>query len=102
MSHPSKTKGNSYERELVNQAAAKGLCAERAYASNGKALGHAETVDLVVSGARVQAKRRKSLAAFLKPPEGADVAVFREDRGESYALLRYSDFLDLLKAADGW
>lgn len=102
MSSASKRKGSSYERELVNSAIAAGLVAERAYGSNGRALGQAETVDIMVSGCRVQAKRRKRLAGFLKPPEGADVAAFREDRGETYALLRWADFLDLLRAADGW
>lgn len=102
MSHPSKTKGNSYERELVNQATAAGLIAERAYASNGKALGEAETVDLTVSGVRVQAKRRKALPAYLVPPEGADVTVFRQDRGESLVLMRYSDFLAWMRERDGY
>ena len=48
MTHPSKVKGNNYERELVKEAQAKGLEAERAYASNGKALGECEEVDLIV------------------------------------------------------
>lgn len=102
MTHRSKTKGNGFERELVNQANAAGLIAERAYASNGKALGCAESVDLLVSGCRVQAKRRKSLAAYLKPPEGADVTAFRENRGETMVLMRWEDFISLLREADGW
>lgn len=101
MSHPSKTKGNNYERELVNEARALGLDAERAYASNGKALGESEEVDIKVQGCRVQAKRRKSLAAFLKPTDGVDCVAFREDRGETYVLLRWKDFLDILKE-HGW
>lgn len=102
MTHSSKTKGNGFERELVNHANAAGLIAERAYASNGKSLGCAESVDLLVSGCRVQAKRRKSLAAFLKPPEGADVTVFREDRGETMVMMRWQDFVELLREAGGW
>ena len=102
MTHASKRKGSDYERELVKQATSAGLIAERAYASNGRALGCAETVDLTVSGCRVQAKRRKAIAGYLKPPDGADVAVFREHRGESLVLLRWADFLDLLDRAGGW
>ena len=38
MTHPSKIKGNNYERELVAQARDKGLESERAYASNGRCM----------------------------------------------------------------
>ena len=102
MTHPSKVKGNGFERELVNQAKDRGLPAERAYASNGRALGCSEEVDLIVSGMRVQAKRRKAIAAFLRPPEGADCVAFRENHGKTYALLRWEDLLDLIDAAGGW
>ena len=102
MTHSSKRKGSNFERELVNTARLAGLPAERAYASNGKALGHAETVDLVVSGARVQAKRRKRIADFLQPHIDYDVVAVRQDRGEALAILRWTDFLDLLKEAGGW
>lgn len=101
MSHPSKAKGNAFERELVNDARSRGIEAERAYASNGKALGCAESVDLVVAGCRVQAKRRKALPAYLKVPEGADVVCFREDRGQTWALLKWDDLRDMI-AKIGW
>jgi Holliday junction resolvase len=97
MSHPSKRKGSSYERELVNQAKELGLEAERAYASNGKALGCTEGVDLKVEGIRIQAKRRKKLAEYLQIPDGADAVVFREDHGQSLTLIRYEYFLELLE-----
>ncbi len=97
MSHPSKTKGNGFERELVDEAKALGLEAKRAYASNGIALGQAETVDLMVGTCRIQAKRRKKIAADFKVPVGADVVVFREDRGETFVLLRWETFLEKLK-----
>lgn len=101
MPTPSKTKGNSYERELKNQAAARGLTAERAWGSNGRALGEVEGVDLTVAGCRVQAKRRKALAKYLEIPEGCDVTAIRQDRGETYVLMRWEDFLDKLAEA-GW
>lgn len=100
MTHPSKTKGNSYERQLVNQAKASGLSAERAYASNGRALGHGEEVDLLVAGKRIQAKRRKAIAAFLQPTEQVDAVAVRQDRGETIVLMTWWEFLDLLKAAE--
>lgn len=111
MSHPSKAKGNGFEREIVNIVNARPtLEAERAYASNGKALGEAETVDVVInqdlpkalrwwSPIRVQAKRRKVIPAWMKIPAGADIVVVREDRGTPLAVLPLSDYLDLLERA---
>ena len=100
MPSSSKRKGSNFERELVNCARERGLDAERAYASNGKALGHAEEVDLTVQGCRIQAKRRKKLADFLQIPEGADAVIFRQDRGKTLVLIDFEDFLRLV--ADGY
>ena len=62
----SKQKGNRFEREVVNRAKELHIGAERAYASNGLSLGHAEEVDVVLDGAdkewRVQCKVRKNIA----------------------------------------
>ena len=96
-----KAKGSNFERELVNEARATGLAAERAYASNGRALGCAETVDCVIQGCRIQAKRRARINAVFKVPTGADAVVFREDRGETFVLLRWEDFKTKLKS-EGW
>jgi Holliday junction resolvase len=92
MTHPAKRKGNGYERELVAHFGGYGVPAERAYASNGKALGCAETVDIVAGGCRIQAKRRKKLPAFLCIPNGCDAVVFRQDNGASLVLVRLEDF----------
>jgi hypothetical protein len=105
MPHSSKRKGNRYEREVVGDAEAAGLEAERAYASDGRSLGEAEECDVlirrrdanVLDAVRVQAKRRKSIAQYLQPPEGADVVVTREDRGDSLAVVPLTLFLDLLR-----
>jgi Holliday junction resolvase len=104
MPHSSKRKGNRYEREVVADAEAAGLDAERAYASDGRSLGEAEACDVlirrrdadVLDTVRVQAKRRKTIAQYLQPPEGADVVVTREDRGDSLAVVPLTLFLDLL------
>jgi Holliday junction resolvase len=102
MTHPSKVKGNNYERELVKDAQAKGLEAERAYASNGKALGECEEVDLIVEGCRIQAKRRKHLPLYLAINDGVDAVVFRQDKRESLVLIKWSDFTDKIKETNGW
>lgn len=99
MTHSSKIKGNSYERELVNSAKESGLESKRAYASDGRSLGHHEEVDLLVSGKRIQAKRRRSIAKYLLPNENVDAVAFRPDRGETVVLITWWEYLDLLKSA---
>ena len=106
MPHPSKRKGNRFERELVAAFEAAGLRAERAWGSDGRALRTDEgkpctsDVDLLVEGSiRIQAKRRKRVAGYLKPPEGAHVAAIREDRGEALAVLPLPLFIRLLRSA---
>jgi Holliday junction resolvase len=97
MTHPSKRKGNVFERELVNMARDSGIEAQRAYASNGESLGlHAE-VDCLVGGYSIQAKRRKSIASFMQPTDDVDVVALRQDFGPTLIVLRYSDWLDLIK-----
>ena len=106
MPNPNKQKGNGYEREIVKEAEAHGFGAERAYASNGRALGEAEEVDVLIKtqrrNFRVQAKRRKKIASFLKIPEGADVVFVREDRGESQVIMPSSLFYEILQTIDAY
>ena len=99
MTSSSKRKGNTYGRELVNQAKESGLSAKRAYASDGRSLGMHEEVDLLVSDKRIQAKRRKALAKFLKPNENVDAVAFREDHGDTMVLITWWEYLDLVKAS---
>jgi len=93
----SKRKGNGYERELVKQAEASGLEAKRAWGSDGRSMGMHEEVDCLIANQKVQAKRRKSIAKFLKPTEHVDVVVFREDGGTSLVLIDWFDWLDQQK-----
>ena len=96
MSSPSKIKGNTFEREVVNQARQFGLKSIRAYASNGKSLGEAEDVDVKIEALKGQCKRRKRIAKWLKPPESCDIALVREDRGETYVIIEYDNFLEIV------
>ena len=93
MAHPSKRKGNEFERELVGLAEAAGRDAKRAWGSNGEALGHHAEVDLLIDGQRVQAKRRKALPAYLIPSEHVDVVIARGDRAEPIVVMRWEDWL---------
>jgi 8-oxo-dGTP pyrophosphatase MutT (NUDIX family) len=106
MAHPSKRKGNRFERELREAFEEAGLRAERAWASNGSALTTdggeqcAEGVDLLVEGGlKVQAKRRASVAQYLSPPEGAHLTIVREDRAEALCVLPLPLLLRLLRGA---
>lgn len=97
MTHPSKVKGNGFERELVNQAKDSGLDAKRAWASNGQSLGMHEEVDLLVEGYKIQAKRRKSIAKFLQPTDEVDLVVAREDGATGIAIMTWWEWLNLIK-----
>ena len=102
MSHPSKLKGNRFEREIVDKAKDAGLDAKRAWGSNGMALGEHPEVDCVVDGTKIQAKVRKKLPAYLIPSEEVDAVVFKQDRGEVLMLIRYGDWLFEQKRFDGY
>jgi Holliday junction resolvase len=99
MTHPSKNKGNTYERELVNQARDAGFESKRAYASDGRSLGLHETVDLLIEDKRIQAKRRKSIAAFMKPTEHVDAVAIRQDRGETLIVITLQEYFELIKGS---
>ena len=96
MSHPSKRKCNAFERELVNMAKGAGIPAQRAYASNGQALGLSADVDCLIGGYAIQAKRRAKIADFMLPTGGADIQIIRGDRQPAVAVIPYETFLQLL------
>lgn len=100
MPSSSKRKGNAFEVELVKQAQGWGFSSQRAWGSNGKSLGMHEEVDLLIEEFKVQAKRRKTLPKYLKC-EHTDIVTFREDRGETYTLLKHETFLNILKMLKG-
>ena len=103
MTHPSKVKGNTYEREVVRLFESYDIECKRAWGSNGQSLGLHEEVDCLAEGdLRIQAKRRKKIAKWLKPSVFVDAVIVREDRGESYILLRLNDFCEDYKKFLEW
>ncbi len=98
MAHPSKVKGNTFERFVVNKAKEYGLESKRAYASNGESLGMHAEVDLIIEDYKIQAKIRKKIASYLVPNENVDAQVIREDRGEAYIVLRLEDWLEFISS----
>ena len=97
MSHPSKVKGNSFERELVTKAKEAGLDSQRAWGSNGASLGKHPEVDLTIDVYDIQAKRRKTLPGYLQVPECCDAVVFRQDRGTTLVLMEWDDWLKIIE-----
>ena len=97
MPNKNKARGNRLERLVVNQAKEVGLEAVRAYASNGLALGEAEDVDVKIEEFRGQCKMRKRIASHMKPPESCEIALIKEDREETLVVMRYSEWLKLIK-----
>ena len=103
MAHPSKVKGNTFEREIVRLFESYGIDCKRAWGSNGQSLGLHEEVDCLAEGdLRIQAKRRKKIAKWLKPSEVVDAVVVREDRGETYIIIRLEEFCDDYKKFLDW
>ena len=97
-------KGKFYEWQLVQIFKEAGMEAQRAWNSDGKALGKDHECDVLVEYEgkeyQIQAKRRKKLASFLKCKH-TDIVAFREDRGDTYALMPFDVFLTLLKKLKG-
>lgn len=100
MSNSSKAKGYRFEKEIVDMALDMGLDSERAWGSDGRALGMDKAVDLVINGAPFQAKRRKTIANYLVPPPGCLGTIIREDRGKPYVVLPLSWVLEVLNDED--
>ena len=98
MAHPSKVKGNTYEREVVSVFEEHGIKCKRAWGSNGQSFGMHEEVDCLANGElRIQAKRRKNIAKWLKPSVFVDAVTVKENHGDTYILMRYDDFLEEYK-----
>ena len=97
MTHPSKRKGNTYERELRDQAIESGLEAKRAWGSNGQSLGLDEEVDLLVEDYKVQAKRRKSIASYLTPSDHVDIVAARGDGESGVVVMLWWNWLNMIK-----
>lgn len=100
MANKSKAKGNAYEREIVKQAQEAGVGALRAWGSNGQSLGLHPEVDGLIGKYKAQMKIRKVLPSYIKPSEHVDIQVIRENRGQSYVVLPYSTFLELIHAPE--
>ena len=103
MPNKSKQKGNRFERQIVEAVELHETKCVRAWGSNGRALGHHEEVDIVITDPatwddiKVQAKVRKALPKWIKPSEHVDIQIIKEDRGKIYVVQELNDWLLTIK-----
>ena len=98
MPSPSKIKGNKFERDCVNTAKEYCIKAKRAWGSDGRSMGFEEDVDMLIDGnIKAQCKIRKKLAKWVLPPESCNIAIVREDRGNTYITMEYDEYLSMLR-----
>lgn len=101
MSSPSKAKGNRAEKKVVDMLKASGIeDAQRAWGSNGRAMGQHEEVDVLANGCRIQVKARKALPAIIRDAltEHVDAAVLYQDRTDPVVVLRMDDFVQIVQS----
>ena len=96
----SKNKGSKFERDCCKQAELFEIPSKRAWGSDGRSMGLHQEVDIVIGDKKyndemhVQCKIRKRLPEYIFPKnDSIDSHLIREDRGESYIVLRYDDYL---------
>tara|TARA_R100000329_G_C7544052_1_gene192109 strand:+ start:320 stop:634 length:315 start_codon:yes stop_codon:yes gene_type:complete len=102
MPHPSKAKGNRLERDVVNKLKESGIKAKRSWGSDGRSMGMAEEVDVVIEHNNrklaCQVKARKKLSKVVRPnTEVIDCQVIKEDRGKIFFVITIDTFINLLK-----
>ena len=93
MGNTNRNRGFGFEREVVNLAKSLGYDAKRAWGSDGRSLGLTADVDILIDNKPYQCKRKKSLAVYLKPSGNNFGNIVREDRGETYLIIRLEDYL---------
>ena len=95
----SKQKGTGYENELVKKLIAAGFKGvKRAWGSDGRSLGLEPDVDIVAEEYKIQAKRRKVIPKWLRMGN-CDLVMFREDRGITFVMMTFDDWVRCLKDA---
>tara|TARA_R110000751_G_scaffold17863_7_gene54649 strand:- start:4035 stop:4376 length:342 start_codon:yes stop_codon:yes gene_type:complete len=103
MPSKSKSKGNRFERLIVDMTKAfskEPIKVKRAWGSNGAAMGQHEEVDILIGeDFKIQAKCRKSMGQWMIPNENVDAQVIKADREEPLIVMKYDDWLELLEYA---
>jgi Holliday junction resolvase len=93
-----KRKGKKFEADVVNMAKAAELPAQRAWGSNGRAMGQDEVVDVILGYDmdKFQLKVKKDLPKWLGfDEEKVDGVIFKTDRGKPKVMIFLDDYLVL-------
>jgi hypothetical protein len=99
MTHPSKVKGNTFEREIVNQLREAGIEARRVPLS-GAVPGYEGDLRMAVGGLdrKAECKRRKRAFGTLSAHLGAnDFLCVRDDRSPALMIMTIETFIALAK-----
>ena len=96
MTAKNKRRGNILEYEVVAAAKEYGLDAQRAWGSDGRALGEHPEVDVMIGTWTIQCKRRKKLPQWLTPSKHVDIQVVRQDRDKPYVVIDLKMFLAMI------
>lgn len=91
-----KARGKNLERKVVNIAQIAGIFAQRAWGSNGRALGLAEDVDVVIGTGHFQCKKTKKLRKDFQLNDHLTGVIIEGDRTEPVVLVRFSELLKLM------
>ena len=102
MANRNKQRGYELEREIMAIGQAAGLVCERAWCSDGRAMGEDRTVDCIVGGCRIQSKRSRTLPKYLDIPEACDTLAFKKDRGAVLCVLPFATLVQLIESAGGF
>lgn len=97
MANKSKRKGYDFEVEIMKELEDEGIASKRGWGSDGRSLGLSPDVDIVALGSFfIQAKRRRAIPSWLKLGT-VHAVVVREDRGDTYAIIRFDDLKKVLR-----
>jgi len=102
MPSKSKTKGNTYEREVVKILQDHGFMGvKRAWGSDGRSLGWSEKVDVISrykdKEFKIQCKRRRVIPKWMSLQD-VDLVMTRADRGDSIVVLTLTEFMIIIGA----
>ena len=92
--NPSKRKGDTFERSIVQRCEAVGI---RSYRNRMSRAMPGESWDVSIAGKRFEAKKRRDSFKKIRGwMYGNDGVILGSDRADALVVLRFNDYLELL------